>query len=339
MKIAKLMKPGDIQILEVPLPQITEDQVLLKIKCFGICGSDIQIYHGKHKHAHLPQILGHELAAVIERKGSSVKDFNVGDKVTMEPLIYCGKCIPCKQGRYNVCEQMRVFGVYQDGCNCEYMAIESKYLHKVPSDMPDEEVALVEPFAVGLGSVKRSRFVSGGNVAIIGAGTIGNFTAQAAKLLGAKKVLVMDINEQRLEYARECGVDVCVNTSSTSIQDAIEIAFGDEKASVIIDCAAVPSLFPQILEAARPNSDIVFTGNYKSPVELYIPSIQRREISLIGHMMYVHDDFEDAIKLLYEKKIRTDKTITHRFTMDNYAEAFRLADTDSKDIMKMMVIF
>lgn len=338
MKIAKLMKPGDIQIMEAPVPQITEDQVLLKVKCFGVCGSDLQIYHGKHKYAQFPLILGHELAAVVERTGSRVQDFVIGDKVTMEPQIVCGECIPCQQGRFNVCEQLRVFGVYLDGCNCEYMAIEPKYLHHVPADMPDEAVALVEPLAVGVGSVKRSRLVAGGNVAIIGAGTIGNFTAQAAKQRGAKKVLIVDVNEKKLAYARECGIDACINTTGMQLRDAIEQAFGAEKADVIIDCAAAPVLFTQMLEAARPNSDIILTGNYKESVELFVPLIQRREISLIGHMMYVREDFTDAIRLLYSEKIHIEKAVSHRFTMDNYADAFRLAETDPDNIMKMMVI-
>jgi L-iditol 2-dehydrogenase len=121
-----------MQMEEAPVPEITEDQVLLKIKAFGVCASDMQIYHGLHKYAAMPVVMGHELSAVIEKAGSNVTDYKVGDKVTVEPQLYCGKCYPCKIGRFNVCEHLKVLGVHTDGGNCEYLALDPKYLHHVP---------------------------------------------------------------------------------------------------------------------------------------------------------------------------------------------------------------
>ena len=337
MKIARLYEPCKVIMEEVPEPEISETQVLLKILCFGVCGSDMQIYHGKHKTVVMPVIMGHEMAAEIVKTGSAVKDYRVGERVTVEPQIMCGECYPCRTGRFNVCEKLKVMGVHVDGCNCEYYAVEEKHLHHVPSDMEPEKIALVEPLAVAVGCVGRSGRIPGGNVLVVGTGTIGNLVIQAARAAEAGKILAADINEERLIYAKECGADETFNTGMVGFETAVEQCFGVRKADVIIDCAAVPAVFKQILQAARPDSDIILTGNYKEPVEFEIPMLQRREINLIGHMMYVREDFETAIRLLYENRICISKTISQRYPFGRYPEALKFADENREKVIKMMI--
>lgn len=355
MKAAKLVKfaetvrdengrikeiiPGAFEFTEEPIPEINDDQVLLKVLYIGVCASDQQIYHGLHKSVtedKLPRIMGHEVSAKIEKVGANVKDFKVGEVVTVEPQVTCGECYPCQQGRFNVCEHLSVMGVHEDGFIQEYAACDAKYLHHTPEGMDPELVAIVEPLAVGVGSIKRSDFV-GKNVVVVGAGTIGNCVAQAAKGLGAGKVMVTDINQEKLDYALECGIDYAVDTSKISLKDAIEQHFGVHKADVIVDCVAAPPVFQTILDAARPNSQIVITGNYKAPLTFEVPKIQRREISIIGHMMYVREDFADAIRLLAEGKINTTKLISQRWSFEQYPEAFVFADANPLKVMKMVV--
>jgi len=356
MKAAKLVKfaetvrdengrikeiiPGKFEFAEEPIPEINDDQVLLKVLYIGVCASDQQIYHGLHKSVtedKLPRIMGHEVSARIEKVGANVKDFKVGEVVTVEPQVTCGECYPCQQGRFNVCEHLSVMGVHQDGFIQEYAACDAKYLHHTPEGMDPKLVAIVEPLAVGVGSIKRSDFV-GKNVVVVGAGTIGNCVAQAAKGLGAGKVMVTDVVDDKLEYAKEkCGIDYAVNTTKISLKDAIEKYYGVQKADVIVDCVAIPAVFQTILDAARPNSQIVVTGNYKFPLTFEVPQIQRREISIIGHMMYVREDFADAIRLLAEGKINTEKLISQEWTFEQYPDAFIFADKDPSQVMKMVV--
>lgn len=339
MKQAVLKAPCVVEMEEAPIPEITEEQVLLKMLCFGICGSDMQIYHGKHKSAIMPLVMGHEGAAVVVQAGSKVNGFRQGDQVTIEPQLMCGNCEPCRRGRFNVCEDLKVIGVHVDGLNREYCAVDPSVLHHIPADMDEELAALVEPLAVAVGSAKRSGRVKDGNVLVVGAGTIGNLTIQAVKALGAKRVAAADINDARLDYALECGADAVINTENTPLKEAVERIFGHAKADVIIDCAAIPSVFYSILEAARPDSDIVITGNYKEPVTFDLPLIQRREINLLGHMMYVRDEFEEAIRLLYENQIVLTKTISQRYPFDRYPEALRFADENPGEVMKILVKF
>jgi L-iditol 2-dehydrogenase len=337
MKQIQITAPFTFVKEDAAVPEISENEVLLKVTHIGICGSDMQIYHGKHKFMTFPVILGHEVAALIERAGAQVKGFALGDQVTVEPQMACGHCYPCEHGRFNVCEHLKVLGVHADGFSREYVALDTKYLHRVPKTMAGELAAMVEPFAVGVGSVRRSRNIQGANVAVVGAGTIGNFTAQAAKLLGAGKVMISDINQQKLDYALECGIDEAVNTKNMSLKDAIGRCFGVRKADVIIDCAGSPFTFKAILEAARPGSEVIITANFKEPVEFNVPIMQRQEITLIGHMMYVREDFQTAIELLAAGKVVTSKTITKTFGFDEYEGAFKYADANADSVMKLIV--
>jgi L-iditol 2-dehydrogenase len=224
-----------------------------------------------------------------------------------------------------------------DGCACEYYAINPWNLHKIPDSIDDVSAALIEPLAVGMGSVHRAGDVKGANVAVIGAGIIGNFTAQCAKALGAEKVIISDIIPQKLKLAEECGI-VPVNAKETTLKDAIEKEFGSfRKADVIIDCAASKGSFASALEAARRSSKIVFTGNYKDTVDFEVPAIQRSEISMIGHMMYVKEDYTESIRCLSEGLIHTQGCVTQHFALNEYHKAFEFADEHPADVVKMMI--
>jgi L-iditol 2-dehydrogenase len=337
MKLARLVEPYHIKFEEAQIPSFQDDEVLVNVNCFGICSSDMQMYHGKHKYCAMPVIMGHECCATVEKLGNSVKDYVVGEKVTIEPQVVCGECFPCRSGRFNVCTHLKTLGVHMDGCNQEYLAVKSSLLHHVPQDMDDDLVCLVEPTSVGVGSIKRSKLFKGGNVVVVGAGTIGNLVAQSAKALGAAKVLITDINQTKLDYALEAGIDFAANTSEITLKDAIVKNLGNDMADVIVDCVAVPAVFKSILGAARPRSEIIITGNYKVPVEVEIPMIQRKEIDVLGHMMYIREDFKDAIKLLHEGKIKTDRLISQKYNFENYPKAFEFADEYPFEVMKIIV--
>ncbi|HHT25074.1 MAG TPA: zinc-binding dehydrogenase [Clostridiaceae bacterium] len=337
MKQARVVGPSKIEFEEVEKPTINENQVLVKTLYFGICGSDMSVYHGTHKYCKDQVVMGHEVSVEIVEVGANVKDFAVGDLVTVEPQLTCGECYPCITGRFNVCEHLKVMGIHADGFNAEYVAVDPALLHKAPQDMDPQLLTLVEPLAVGVAAVKRSNRLKGGNVLVIGFGTIGHFVAQAAKALGAGKVMVTDLNDDKLQYALECGMDYAINTGKEDLKEAIDKNFGKRKCDVIIDCVAHPAVFQQLLEVARPDSDIVVTGNFTKIFEFEVPLIQRREINILGHFMYVREDFHDAIDLLYNNKIEVSKTITAVYDFADYKEALQYIDDNPLDVMKILV--
>ncbi|NLC84132.1 MAG: alcohol dehydrogenase catalytic domain-containing protein [Ruminococcaceae bacterium] len=332
-----LTAPFTIEYQESAIPEIKDNEVLLKVLFVGICGSDIQMYHGKHKYMTFPVVIGHELSAEVVKVGKDVTGYSESDLVTVEPQVYCGECYPCRSGRFNVCEKLKVLGVHADGFLAQYAAVDAKYLHHCDKSMDPKECALVEPLAVGVGSVKRAGNYKGAKILVVGAGTIGNMAAQAAKALGADKVMVSDINPLKLDLALKCGVDFAVNVAEKDLKEAILENFGPDKADIIIDAAATRSGFKSILDIARPNSTIVITGNYKEPIEVEIPKIQRQEINLLGHMMYVREDFADAIRFLKEGKITTEGFITAVYPFKKTTDAFKYIDEYPNDFMKLLI--
>ncbi len=216
-----MTKPGEIIFREVPIPEVKDDQILVKIMNIGICGSDIHVYHGKHPFTKYPVTQGHEVSGEIVELGANVTGFHKGQKITIEPQVYCGHCYPCRHGKYNLCEELKVMGFQTTGTASEYFAVDASKVTSLPEEMSYEEGAMIEPLAVAVHGVKQMGDVKGMNIAVLGAGPIGNLVAQAAKGMGAAKVMITDVSDLRLKKAEECGIDVCVNTKNKDFGEAM----------------------------------------------------------------------------------------------------------------------
>lgn len=207
-----MTNPKEITFREVPVPEITADQVLIKIMKIGVCGSDIHVYHGKHPFTKYPVTQGHEVSGEIVKLGEHVTGFSIGQKVTIQPQVVCGKCYPCRHGKYNLCEELKVMGFQTTGTASEFFAVDAKKVTVLPEKMSYDEGAMIEPLAVAVHAVKRAGDVKGMKIAVLGAGPIGILVAQTAKGLGAESVMITDVSDLRLQKAKECGVDFCINT-------------------------------------------------------------------------------------------------------------------------------
>lgn len=179
--------PKEIEFREVPVPAAGDGQVLVKIMNIGICGSDIHVYHGKHPFTSYPVTQGHEVSGEIVELGKNVTEFHVGQKVTIEPQVYCGKCHPCRHGKYNLCEELKVMGFQTTGTASEFFAVDASKVTPIPEEMSYEEGAMIEPLAVAVHGVRQMGDVKGMNIVVIGAGPIGNLVAQTARGMGAPR--------------------------------------------------------------------------------------------------------------------------------------------------------
>lgn len=168
-----MTSPGVIEFRDVPIPEIRDDQVLVKMMRLGICGSDIHVYHGKHPYTKYPVTQGHEVSGEIVQVGSAVKGLEVGQKVVLEPQVTCGKCYPCTHGKYNLCTELKVMGFQTTGAASEYFAVDASKVDVIPDSMTYDEAALIEPLAVTVHAAKRFPDINGANVSIIGCGPIG----------------------------------------------------------------------------------------------------------------------------------------------------------------------
>lgn len=329
--------PGQITFQEVPVPHLQKDQVLVRIQMIGICGSDIHVYHGEHPFTSYPVTQGHEVSGEIVALGASVSGFEVGQKVTIEPQVYCGKCHPCTHGKYNLCEELKVMGFQTTGTASTYFAVDASKVTPIPQNMSFEEGAMIEPLAVAVHAVRRYGDVAGQKVVVLGAGPIGNLVAQVAKGMGAAKVMVTDVSDYRLALAKKCGADVVVNTREKDFGEAMVEHLGPDKADVIYDCAGNNITMNQAIRCARKGSTIILVAVFAGMATVDLAVLNDHELDLNTTMMYRHEDYVTAIALVNEGKIQLQPLMSKVFPFGQYKQAYEYIDSNRETSMKILV--
>ena len=329
--------PREIGFVDIPIPQPGVGQVLLKMKRIGVCGSDIHVYHGKHPYTSYPVTQGHEVSARIVSLGDGVRDLKPGQKVTVEPQVYCGKCYPCTHGRYNLCENLKVMGFQSTGMAGEYFAVDASKVTPLPDNISYDEGAMIEPLAVTIHAARRAGDVSGKNFAVIGAGPIGILLIQSLKALGAGKVLATDISDYRLGIAAKCGADRTVNTQDRDFGEVLLETFGPDRADVIYDCAGNNISLNQAIQNARKGSRLVLVAVFANLATADMAKLNDSELTLDTSMMYRHEDYVDAIRLVSEGKIRLKPLMSKHFPLREYGKAYEFIDENREFVMKVLI--
>lgn len=228
-------------------------------------------------------------------------------------------------------------GFQTTGTASEYFAVDTSKVTAIPEDMSYEEGAMIEPLAVAVHGVKQMGDVAGMNIAVLGAGPIGNLVAQAAKGMGAAKVLITDISDLRLAKAKECGIDVCVNTQNKDFGEAMIEAFGPDKADVIYDCAGNNITMGQAIKYARKGSTIVLVAVFAGMAEVDLAVANDHELDIKSTMMYRHDDYIDGIRLVNEGKVHLKPLISKTFAFKDYLKAYQYIDDNRETTMKVII--
>ena len=338
MKQAIMTEPGKIEFRQVDEPTLKDDQVLIRIKRIGVCGSDIHVFHGLHPYTSYPVVQGHEIAGVVAEAGSQVEGLFPGDRVTFTPQVTCGTCYPCTHGMYHICESLKVMGFQTGGAAQEYFAVDADKVLKVPDRVPLDQVAMVEPLAVAVHALSRAgEDLKGKRVLVLGAGTIGNLVAQVARASGASAVMITDINDYRLEKAKECGIDLVVNPKKENLGEAILRDFGPDRADLILECVGVQDTITQAIENARKGTTIVVVGVFGRKPVVDLGLVQDRELSLVGTLMYQKRDYERAIELVAGGKLCLDEMVTHHFPFEDYMKAYETIEEAQGNVLKVMV--
>lgn len=334
---AVMTRPGEIEFIEIPIPELNEGEVIVKIMRIGICGSDIHVYHGKHPYTSYPVVQGHEVSGEIAKVGDGIKQFKVGDKVTIQPQVVCGKCFSCIHGNYHICDELKVMGFQTTGTASEYFKVDASKLLKLPEDMSFDEGAMVEPLAVAVHALSRAGEVKGKKILVLGAGPIGNLVAQSAKGLGAKAVMITDLSDYRLQKAKECGIDFCVNTKDQDIGKVLLDNFGQDKADLILECVGVNTTMSQAVLNARKGSAIIVVGVFGSKATIDLGLVQDRELMLIGTLMYQEKDYIKAIELIESEKVKLAPLITNHFAFKDYLKAYECIEDRKDQVMKVII--
>ena len=334
---AIMTAPGNIVYQDVDIPEVQPEQIKVKMKRIGICGSDIHVNHGKHPYTNYPVVQGHEVSAEVAEVGNKVTNCRVGDKVTIQPQVVCGKCYPCTHGMYNDCETLKVMGFQTTGMASEYFVVDAKKALVLPKDMSWDHGAMIEPLAVAVHAVRRySGDMHGKKAVVLGGGPIGNLVAQTAKALGAEVVLLSELSAYRLATAQKCGITT-VNPNERNLLDAIVEACGKDRADVIFECIGINPTMKQAIEYARKGSHIIVVGVFGDLATVDMAAVQDHELSLLGSAMYREEDYIKAIDLVAAGKIEFEALITHRFGFREFKKGYDTIDQEKDKAMKVMI--
>lgn len=338
MKAYVLKKAYEIVEVEVDEPVISKPtDVLIDVKVVGICGSDMLSYQGKHELLTYPRILGHEFSGIVKAIGEDVEHLSPGDHVVVEPLVTCGKCKPCITGDYNVCEDMKVMGVHVDGACQEKIIVDSKRVFKLPKDATLKEGAMIEPLCVGLESSRRGQLNIEDTVVIFGAGTIGLCALKVAKRYNVRKIISVDVNEDRLKKAKEMGADYILNSSKEDFEREIMELTNGKGASLIIEATGAEEALKMCFPITAYRARVVILSFYKSSF-VYIPPLHivKKELDVYGSRLY-RNRFPLALDLLEKKEVNISDLITHEFNFNEVEKAIKTALDPKEKSLKVVV--
>ncbi len=319
---------------EVPKPGPYE--VVIRIMANGICGSDIHFYSEGRLGNFIvqePYVPGHECSGEITSVGSNVNHLVVGDLVTIEPGIPCRTCRHCRIGRYNLCSEVVFLSAPpMNGTFCDFICIRSDMVHRLPKGLSFEEGAMAEPAAVAVHAVNRAKLGSGKTVAVVGAGPIGQFTIQAIKAAGGGRVICLDTNQARLEFAARIGADETINPTDICTEELKDVA------DVVFETAGADRATASLFAYTRPGGCAVQVGWPESNiVNMDISRFIEKELDYVAVHRYANA-FEAAIQWISDGRIDAKSMITHRFELEQIAEAFAFTKNNPQEVMKTVVL-
>ncbi|MEP6845164.1 MAG: zinc-binding alcohol dehydrogenase family protein [Panacibacter sp.] len=335
MKALVCVQPGLFKYEEIEKPVLQKDHALLQIKRIGVCGTDLHAFEGTQPYFNYPRILGHELAAeIIDIDGSA--DFVIGETVTIIPYFNCGHCIACRNGKSNCCVSIKVCGVHVDGGMVEYLSVPvAALVHG--SGLSLDELALVEPLAIGAHGIRRAAVQKDEFVLVIGAGPIGMGTMEFAKIAGAK-VIAMDVNERRLFFCgQNLSVDYTINPVFENAENRLaEITNGDMP-TVVIDATgslkAINNAFQYMAHGAR----YVLIGLQKGDISFSHPEFHKREATLMSSRNATCSDFDQVMQCMKDDLINPATYITHRVEFGAVKDEFVSLLDPANAVIKAMI--
>ena len=335
MKVLVCMEPGRFEYKKEEMPQSKRDHSIIRIKRIGVCGTDLHAFEGTQPFFTYPRILGHELAGELVEINNA-PGFTIGETVSFIPYFNCGNCIACRRDKPNCCTQLKVCGVHINGGMAEYLSIpSSSLLHG--EGLSFDELALVEPLAIGAHGVRRAAIEPGEFVLVIGAGPIGLGTMEFARIAGGN-VIALDINGPRLQFCKnKLNVDHIINASSSDVTEQLKQITNGDMPTVVVDATgslkAINNSFQYMSHGAR----YVLIGLQKETITFDHPEFHKREGTLMSSRNATRNDFEHVTRSIKNGEIKPASYITHRVLFDEVGEEFESWLDPSNGVIKAMI--
>ena len=331
-------KPWNIEISDVQMPKPKEGEALLRVKSAGICGSDIGAFRGTNGLVSYPRIIGHEIAGeVISTPENNKNGIKPGDRVIVDPYLYCGHCYPCSIGRTNCCVDLKVLGVHVDGGMAEYFCHPADMLLKVPDDMPWDIIPLAEPLTIALHGIHRLNLKAGEHIAINGAGPIGLLAAMVALHYGAEPIMI-DLVKERLDFAKSLGVQYTINLREEDLVEKVSEYTNGRMAECVMEASGANSAIRATLDIVSHAGRIALTGWPKQETPIPTDMITRKEVDVRGARTSA-GEFPEAIDLIYHQKVDARRILTKVISIDEAPETIRDIEKNPGNYMKVNILF
>lgn len=338
MKAIQIVKPGELKIIDMQKPVIDEhNNVLVKMKAAGICGSDVGIYHGTNAAATYPRVIGHEMVGVVEETGKDVKHLKVGDRVIINQVVSCGHCYPCNHNRGNVCDNLQVRGVHIDGGYREYMAVPEEDCYILPDNLRDADAVMIEPTTIAIQSLSRAKLKDDDMLFIIGCGALGSSILRMARLSKAT-IISGDIVDDKLKEAGEHGADYTVNLLVNDFEEKIREYTKGRGPTVTIDAACTKDSLMNAIKVTGNAGRVITMGFSVSPTEVNQFLITSKELDVRGSRLQ-NKKFGEAIELIKQGKIDLKNAVSHTFNFLEAQKAFDFIDSGDYSIRKIALMF
>lgn len=337
MKASYFLGKGSFEVRQAPEFHPGPGEVVIKNMVCGVCGTDVHIFHGEPGSADVtpPVVLGHEYSGEVVEVGEGVTALKPGDHVTVDPNIYCGECVYCRNGKKQLCETMQAVGVTRDGGFGEYSLVPAAQAFKLGDSVPYEAGAMAEPVACCLHGIDLAGIKAGDRVCIVGGGAIGLIMLQLAKLSGASTLVLSEPNEKRRQVALSLGADAAIDPTAPDARSAYEAALGDG-ADVVIECVGNNAAVKSAFQLAKKGATIVLFSVPKVEATFDLPlfDVYKKELTIKGSFVNP-DTHERAVRLINSGKLDFTSIITHRFALDQLPEA--IAMQMSSESIKVVV--
>ncbi|MDH7506338.1 MAG: zinc-dependent dehydrogenase [Candidatus Thermoplasmatota archaeon] len=338
MKVAMYYNNNDVRIQEMPVPEINDDELLVKVKACGICGSDVMEWYRIKK---APIVLGHEMSGDIVKIGKNVKKYKIGDMVFVSHHVPCFSCSFCKNNQETLCHTLHTTNFYPGGF-AEYLKvpkinIENNGVFVLPKEISYEEAVFIEPLACVVRGMKIAEIKTGESVLVVGSGVAGILNIKYAKAMGASKIFATDIDAYRLMLAKKMGADVVINAKENIIENVKKNNDG-KLADLVILCTGSPSAARQALDCVAAGGTILFFAPTAPGVEISFPlfDLWNKQVKMVSTYAGAPNDIKEAIELLKSKKVKVTDMITHRLPLKEAAKGFKLA-AEAKNSMKIII--
>ncbi len=337
MKALEITAPGEFRLADLPTPTPAAGEVLLRVRTVGFCGSDLNTFRGLNPLVSYPRVPGHEIAATIEQLGDGVDGWAVGESVLVFPYSECGSCSSCRSGRPNCCRYNQTLGVQREGAMSEFFAINAKKIIRAEG-LSFAELALVEPLTVGFHAAARGEVSEGDWVAVFGAGAIGLGAIAGAAFRGAR-VIAIDIDDSKLELARECGASEAINSRTTPLHDQLQKLTDGHGPDVVIEAVGLAETFVAAVEEVAFAGRVVYIGYAKAAVAYDTKLFVMKELDIRGSRNALTRDFDSVIAMLSAGGFPSNRIVSHQASIDNAGQMLAAWREAPQDFTKIQIAF